>query len=133
MVPAQKVTLTRLDAATAAAMLAGLEKFDPRGIATAADLGAMTAGGECFALTDDAGAQCIYVIRVRNGQAWIQAAAGHGAADVTALTLPTIELQASHLQSVAFQTMRPGLVRKASKLGYRVTGWILRKDLPCAH
>ena len=30
---------------------------------------------------------------------------------------------------LAFQTKRPGLVRKAKKRGYHVAGYILRRDL----
>jgi hypothetical protein len=33
-------------------------------------------------------------------------------------------------KAIAFQTARPGLVRKLTKRGFRVTGWVMRKDLP---
>lgn len=128
MADVQKVTVSRLDAGTAAKMLQGVERFDPRGTATAADVLAMASQGHCFAATVG-DAQCVYVLNVHNGQAWINAAKGQGAADLTGLVLPAVELQASQLKSVAFQTARPGLVRKAKRLGYRVTGWIMKKDI----
>lgn len=127
----ETVALSRLDPATAARLLAGIEARDPRGIAQSSDVLDTCTRGLCFAATLEGGAQMVYVLNVRNGQAWIAAAKGGGPADLTATLLPVIELQASELDSVAFQTARPGLVRKAQRQGYRVTGWILKKDLRC--
>lgn len=132
MVPAQKVSLSRLDADTAARMLAGLERRDPRGIATPQDvIDVAHKGGTCFALTDATGGQIVYVLAIHKSQAWIHAAVGQGGADMTAVALPVIERQAlgEGLHSVGFLTARPGLVRKAEKHGYSVKGWLLTKDL----
>lgn len=131
MVGGTQVTLAALDAETAAAMLAGTHALDPRGIAREEDVQRIARDGQCFALTADGGAQIAYVLVVRGGQAWINAAKGLGPVDWTALTLPVVELQAKRagLESVAFQTRRRGLVRKAEKLGYRVTGYIMKKDI----
>lgn len=123
------LTLSRLDPDTAVQLLAGVERFDPRGIADAASLSVMCHAGQCFAITAPGGAQAVYVLKVRNGQAWIDACQGEGATDWTATLLPAIELQASELDSVAFQTARPGLVRKARRQGYHVAGWIMKKDV----
>lgn len=125
----EAVTLSRVEPDVAASLLRGAERFDPRGIATQADVEVMCQEGACFAATHASGAQAVYVLRVRNGQAWVDAAAGSGQVDLTALLLPVIELQAARLSSVAFQTARPGLVRKAQRAGYRVAGWILKKDV----
>lgn len=129
MAAAQALRLARIDAQQAGSLLAGLHTLDPRGIATPADIRRMADEGHCFSLTADNGAQAVYVLMVRNGQAWIEAAAAHGAVDFTRDGLAVIERQAERLDSVAFQTARRGLVRKAMKRGYRVTGWILKKDL----
>lgn len=124
------VSISSLDANTAAALMAGIESKDPRGIATPIDVLRICQGGQCFAATQpESHSQAVYVLVVKNGQAWIDACQGSGEIDFTATLLPAIELQASRLDSVAFQTARRGLVRKAQKNGYQVTGWIMKKDL----
>lgn len=118
------------DPLEAAQLLAGVERLDPRGILRPADLVEMAAGGLCFAATHaPTRSQAVYILCVERGQAWIEACKGEGAVDWTRTLLPAIELQASELDSVAFQTPRRGLVRIAQELGYEVTGWILRKEL----
>jgi hypothetical protein len=124
----EKVFLSRLDPALAAQLLAGCARLDPRGITAERDIPAMAARSQCFAAT--AGdSQAVYLVRVENGVAWIDAAKGYGPADWTALLLPTIEAQSKGAASVAFQTGRPGLVRRALRQGYAVRGWIVGKDL----
>jgi hypothetical protein len=125
----EAVTLTRLQPAEAFAMLAGVEVLDPRGNTTPDDLQRMCELGHCFAATPDGGGQAVYVLHVKNGQAWVQAAKGEGHADLTRVVLPCIELQADGLDSIGFQTARRGLVRKAVRQGYRVAGFMLVKDL----
>ena len=108
---------------------------DTRGIVTAESLHQSAQRGHCFAVNHASGAQAVYIIAVENGQAWVTACRGEGGAvDFTKTLLPVIEHQAHGLAAVAFQTARPGLVRKAKAMGYQVTGWILKKELqPCAH
>ena len=126
----ETVAVSRIDAATAAAFLSGLAGQDPRGIVTADTLRQSAERGHCFAVTHASGAQAVYIIAVENGQAWVTACKGEGAAvDFTRTLLPAIEHQAQGLAAVAFQTARPGLVRKARAMGYQVTGWIMKKDL----
>lgn len=88
----------------------------------------MAARGQCFAATAP-GAQVVYVLRVENGRAWVDAMKGAGAVDWIANALPIIEAQAQGLRAVAFQTGRRGLVRKAQRQGYRVAGYIMEKAL----
>jgi hypothetical protein len=127
---APTVEVSQLDPFTAAKLLAGMDRFDPTGAATPHDVEHDAARGLAFAATHaESGSQAVYVLQVHNGQCRILWCKGEGAVDWTRTLLPAIELQASELQSVAFQTARPGLVRQARKQGYRVTGWILRKDL----
>ena len=125
----EKVFLSRLEPSFAAALLRGCERLDPRGLATPPDIDRMTDAGQCFAATTDHKAQAVYVLTVKNGVAWIDAAKGQGAADWTALLLPIVEAQAQGLASVAFQTARPGLVKKAQAQGYDITGWVMRKRI----
>jgi len=131
----ETVSVSRIDPRTAAAYLAELAGRDPRGIVTADSIRQSAERGHCFAVNHHSGAQAVYIIAVENGQAWVTACRGEGGAvDFTRTLLPAIEHQAQGLQAVAFQTARPGLVRKARAMGYQVTGWILKKDLhPCGN
>jgi hypothetical protein len=129
----QVINVSRLDPETAATLLAGLDKRDPRGIAQPADVLEMVKRGECMAITQQGTGQCVVVLNVNRGQGWINAAQGEGQGDITGLALAAVEAMArGRLDSIAFQTMRPGLVRKAEKRGYGVVGWILKKELPHA-
>lgn len=123
--------MSRLEPALAAQLLAGCARLDPRGMTAEADIPAMAARGQCFVATDAAGdSQAVYVLRVENGVAWVDACRGFGPADWTGLLLPVIEAQSQGAARVAFQTMRPGLLRRAVREhGYSVRGWILGKEL----
>lgn len=124
----QVVHLSALDAPTAAQLLAGASALDPAGLVSEDAIAAMCARGACVAATAE-GSQAVYVVHVANGVAWIDAARGFGAADWTALLLPIIEAQTKGVRRVAFQTARPGLVKRAQAHGYSVRGWILAKDM----
>lgn len=125
----ETLALSRLDAPTAARMLAGVERHDPLGVMTPADLAQLCERGLCFGV-EARGGQAVYVLHVDHAAGLVQVLAAKGAAspDLTMTVLPVIEAQCAGLRSIAFQTARPGLVRKARRQGYRVTGWILRKD-----
>jgi hypothetical protein len=125
----KEVILSRIPADMAAALLVGCERLDPSGMTAPHDLGPMAAACQCFAATAP-DSQAVYLVRVKNGTAWIDATKGAGPVDWSALLLPIIEAQAKGCAAVGFQTNRPGLVRKAKKQGYTVTGWILKKTLP---
>lgn len=112
-----------------AGLLAGFERMDASSRAGPSDIDAMTKRGQCFAATSD-NAQSIYVLQVDNGICWVNAMQGRGNLDWIAHILPIIEAQAKGCKAVGFETKRRGLVKKAQKQGYRVTGWILKKDLP---
>lgn len=121
------MSVRRVDAATAAAALAGLERLDPRGLMTSADMVDACKAANCFQVEGDA--KAFYVVGVRNGVAWIEAAQGSGSIDLSAALDALICSQADGLRAVGFSTARPGLVRKAQRRGYVVTGWILQKAL----
>ena len=124
----KEIILSRLEPEFAAALLAGCEPLDASGRTGPGDIARMTASGQCFAATAEQ-AQAVYVVQVKNSVAWISATKGAGPLDWSALLLPIIEAQAQGCAAVAFQTARPGLVRKAARQGYQVAGWILKKAL----
>jgi hypothetical protein len=71
-----------------------------------------------------------YVLEVRGAEVRIIAAGAAGEVDFTKVGLSIIEAQArEHCEYVSFSTKRPGLIRKATKLGYEVAGVIMRKKL----
>jgi hypothetical protein len=124
----EKINLSRLEPALAAQLLAGCERLDPAGLCEAADIAAMAASGHCFAATAD-NAQAVYVIKIKNGTAWVDACKGFGGVAWANVLLPVIEAQAKGLAAVAFQTARPALIKKAITQGYTVAGVILRKSI----
>jgi len=73
----------------------------------------------------------VFVVRKDGPLLWVQAAAGAAADDLTSMGLELIEEMARKAECthVGFQTARPGLVRKASRCGYQVAGWILKKEV----
>lgn len=124
----KEIHLSRVDASTAAALLAGCQVLDPSGMTTERDMDAMTERGLCFAATAP-DSQAVYVIKVANGVAWVSACKGFGPVDWANTLLPIIEAQAKGCAAVAFQTKRRGLVRQAKKQGYEVAGYIMKKAI----
>ncbi len=108
--------------------LAGCERFDPRGTATGDDLADIAWGGQCFEATTEK-AKAVYVVQVKNGNAWISACKGSGPVKWREVLLPIIEAQATGCNSVGFQTKRKSLVNAAQEQGYEITGWIMKKKL----
>ncbi len=119
----------RLTPAQALQRLQDVAKRDPRGITTAADMAWFAERGECFAIRGK-GSEIVYMLKIENGQAWVQAAQASGSFSFDRVLSEVIERQCQGVaDSVAFQTSRPGLVRKARREGYEVTGWILKKAI----
>ena len=126
-VAAAQASLTLIDAARAARALAGIERFDPVGAMRPEGVEALCQAGECFELSGQVHA--VFVVRLVDGIAFVDAAQGSGDADVTEVLDAILTRQAQGLRAIALQTMRPGLVRKLQRRGYRVAGWILKKDM----
>ena len=83
-----------------------------------------------FFMLDGLPSQLGFALTKRGSELWVQAAGGYGKYDLTSLILAKTErLAAGKFNSVGFQTRRRGLVKKASALGYKVDGYILRKLL----
>ena len=125
----EKIQLNHLEAHLAASLLTGCAHLDPCGMATEADIARLALTGQCFTATSETG-QAVYVVKVKNGVAWIDAVKGNGATRWQNVLLPVIEAQAKGCASVGFQTRRRGVVKAAQAQGYEITGWILRKKLP---
>lgn len=117
--------LTPLSEADAAQVFSVTQVPDPCGTSTPETL---AAAGQAFELSAEGGSG-VFVVRKDGTQLWIQAAAGAAADDLTSIGLEVIEEIARRAEcvEVAFQTMRPGLVKKANQRGYQVAGWILKK------
>lgn len=128
---AQGLTPQPIAAELAALALAGCERLDPTGMTDAAGILAMCQGGACFALGDGERVGLVYVLRAQNRVLWVDAARGTGPVNLTAeLDLALAEQARRHgMRAVAFQTARPGLVRKMRSRGYKVAGWIMSKEL----
>lgn len=93
------------------------------------DASEVAAGGERFVFERDGKPVCGYVLNIQGREVYIQAAGAIDAIDFTKIGLAAIEAQAANHDSVSFTTKRPGLVRKAHKLGYEIDGYILRKKI----
>ncbi len=124
----KEIALSRLTPDYAAELLVGCETLDPTGLTEARDLPALTHTGQCFSASSG-DSQAVYVLRLKNGVAWIEACKGAGLVPWSDLLFPVIEAQAKGCHAVAFQTKSRGLVRRAKRQGYTVTGWILKKEL----
>lgn len=94
------------------------------------DQAELAGGGVPFELRTEAG-RLVLVLDRRDALLWISAASGEGAGDLTATGLAFVEQTArfAGCRRVAFATRRRGLVRKASRLGYRRVGENMEKDL----
>ena len=124
----EALTVRPIPADEAAARLAGVAELDPSGIASnGADLARC---GRAFAI-EGQGGDAVFVVAVRNGCAFVVAAKGGGRIDMTTVLDQVVTRGATNdgCTSVALQTARPGLVRKLQKRGFRITGWVMKKDL----
>jgi hypothetical protein len=125
---AAQVVIRPCTAQEAVARLGALHELDPRKMAEPGDAPAISAG-QAFVI-EGQGVSACYVLQVKNGVAWCSAARGQAeGADLTAVLDGVMTAQAEGLQRLGMQTARPGLRRKLEKLGWRVTGWTMHKEL----
>lgn len=87
-------------------------------------------GGECIEMRTEQGA-CVAVLRVKGDVLWIDGAASIGGAGITEAGMELAEAIARRAgcREVAFETARPGLVRKTKKGGYSVAGYVMKKAI----
>jgi len=116
-----------LTAEQAAPILARAGIVDPLGINTAESI---AASGNCFAFDDGADA-FVFVLRLRSGVLFVDATAAMQAGQALAKGLPLADeiARQANCRSIVFETARPGLVRRAKKMGYRVASINMKKDL----
>jgi hypothetical protein len=91
----------------------------------------IAAHGQCFQLRTGTGVG-VFVLRREGAVLWIDGAGARVRSEgLTQDGLALIEniARLCGCTSVAFETVRPGLVRKAEGQGYNVAGYIMRKDL----
>jgi hypothetical protein len=124
MAPVQVQPLTADQAKKAYAAMHGPDGSNAHTVAS---------GGQSFALHLEDGGALVFTVRAQNGVFWIDGAIGQAApgGDMTAQGLTFMEAMASagKFGSIGFATDRAGLVKKAERQGYRVAGWILKKQL----
>lgn len=122
------MSVRAIGAAEAARRLAGCERREPSGLFGPGDIEATCERGQCFEI--DGAASAVYVLTVHNGVVWIDALKGSsGQVDVIAAVDEVVTAQATGARSIACQTKRRGLVAALTKRGFRVSGWILKKEL----
>jgi len=85
--------------------------------------------GECFKLQQGGETVGAYLLRAQGDELFILAAAGRAKFDLTAAITAIVCKQGAQFETVAFRTIRPGLIKKAVALGYVRTGDILRKRI----
>ena len=125
---AQVLSVRAIGAAEAARRLAGCERREPSGLFGPGDLAATCERGQCFEI--EGAAQAVYVVKVHNGVVWIDALKGtSGQVDVIAALDAVVTAQAAGARSIACQTKRRALVAALTKRGFRITGWILKRDM----
>jgi len=124
---AQGLTIWAMSPEDAMDKLGDMTQLDPRGAMTMDDMRALVEGGRCFGMSGAANA--VWVLRDMGAVCWVDALRGAGSVDVTDIADRVITEQARGFEALAMQTARPGLRRKLERRGWRVTGWVMRKDL----
>ncbi|WP_186181839.1 hypothetical protein [Burkholderia gladioli] len=118
--PAPQITLRETTAAGAVPLLAPAGRYDTTDGAETVERVAQA--GRTFVVSQDGRDVLAYCLQRQGDEVYVLAAAGTADFDLTALGLVLIEAQARGAASVAFQTCRPGLIRKASRHGYKIEG-----------
>ncbi|WP_039874452.1 hypothetical protein [Herbaspirillum frisingense] len=70
-----------------------------------------------------------YLLEQVGCEVFILAAAGRADIDLTAAIDQVVTFQAEGFESVAFRTIRPGLMKKSAALGYVRCGNVMRKRI----
>ncbi|PMS38457.1 hypothetical protein C0Z20_00800 [Trinickia symbiotica] len=115
-------------------LLAPVDRYDTTRGKESVDTMTACPGARCFVIRQDGRDVAAYVLQRQGDECYVLAAAGAVDFDLTVFGLALIEAHATGLKSVAFQTKRAGLIKKARRLGYAIAGRvangvILRKEL----
>lgn len=111
------------DPRAACRLLAGV-KSAKTDAANRVDLPALVARGATYQIRGDDGKPlAVYLLEAHNGALWITAAVGRASDCLVTLidAAAASQARACGLSCLAFRTERRGLVRKAQRIGYRVT------------
>lgn len=122
---ARTLNFRRITEAEAVALLGDMSAFEPVGLPL--DMAELVRGCHCFRI--DGAASAVYVMRDRGDVAWVEAAKGRGSVDVTEVLDQAMTAQARGFRRLAMQTKRAGLMRKLTRRGWTVAGWIMMKEL----
>ncbi|WP_041310728.1 hypothetical protein [Herbaspirillum seropedicae] len=124
---AQFLTFEPCQAADVADWLALAEK---RGRQEGAEgIVSLASRGQCFRLMIAGQTVGAYLLQAMDDEVFILAAAGRADIDMTAAIDKAVCQQAQNFETVAFRTVRPGLMRKTAALGYKREGNIFRKRI----
>ncbi|EOA05777.1 hypothetical protein HFRIS_004943 [Herbaspirillum frisingense GSF30] len=85
--------------------------------------------GQCYMLGIDGKPVGAYLLEQVGCEVFILAAAGRADIDLTAAIDQVVTFQAEGFESVAFRTIRPGLMKKSAALGYVRCGNVMRKRI----
>jgi len=130
--------LSITDPRAACRLLAGV-KSAKTDAADKIDLAALVARGAAYQVRGDHGKTiAAYLLEASNGALWITAATGRASVCLVRVidAAASSQARACGLSSLAFRTERRGLVRKAERIGYRVTRqdgkeYFMRKTITC--
>ncbi len=111
----------------AAKALAGLSVRDARGLMTEADILPTCHYGRCLEVAGEGGS-AVVVLHEGNGVLWVEAVKAGGASAGLSEEIDTL-LCGSGAKAIAFMTERRGLVRRAERRGYRIAGYVMKKEL----
>lgn len=121
----EKIQVTKISQHQAEKAMRDAGLTDPAKRATPVSI---AAAGECFSLQvgDSSG---VFVIEKTDSKLWISGAGAVKSKGLTGSGLAIIEeiAKQSGLSAVGFQTGRPGLVKLAKQLNYKIVGFIMEK------
>jgi hypothetical protein len=123
---ARPLTFQRITEAEALQALGDMTHLAPAG--EPVRMADVVRGAHCFRI--EGAATAVYVMRPMGDVAWVEAAKGAGLVDVTEVLDQAMTVQARGFRRLAMQTKRAGLVRKLTRRGWKVRGWIMTKELP---
>lgn len=91
---------------------------------------ALIVAGQCWKIVEEGAVTGALVTQAYGDELWVSVAVGRAQADLVALMADHLRQHAAgRFRTIAFQTARRGLVKKAERHGYHVAATIMRKTL----
>lgn len=121
----EDVAVQEISAASAAAAMRRAGLRAPLGCDTPEDIAAY---GRCFELRTPEGVG-VFVLRVQGAVLWVDGAGARSGEGLTGAGLALFDhiARQAGCEEIAFETTRPGLVRKSKQAGYALAGYIMKK------